>query len=67
MKAILEDPSSPDYALAYRSLQRWPRDKNLYAADMWLLIYSAAGATDADQSKAEAALKKLLDNKHPDF
>jgi hypothetical protein len=53
--------------LAYRSLQRWPQDKNLYAADMWLLIYSAEGATDADQSKAEAALKKLLDNKHPDF
>ncbi len=67
LKAILEDPSSPDYALAYRSLQRWPQNKNLYAADMWLLIYSAEGATDADQSKAEAALKKLLDNKHPDF
>jgi len=67
LKAILEDPSSSDYELAYRSLQRWPQEKNLYAADMWLLIYSAEGATDADQSKAEAALKKLLENKHPDF
>ena len=67
LKSILKDPSSPDYALAYRSLQRWPQGKDLYTADMWLLVYAADTASDADRQKAEAALKKILENKHPNF
>jgi hypothetical protein len=67
LKAILENSSSPDYALAYRSLQRWPQEKNLYAADMWIILYSADSATEADQQKAVSALQKLLKNRHPDY
>lgn len=67
LKAQLQDPASPDYKLAYRSLQRWPQDKNLHAADIWLMLYQAENATDADRAKAEAAIIKLLKNRHPDF
>ena len=67
LQTILEDPTSSDYALAYRSLQRWPNEKNLYASGMWLLIYNADSATDADREKAEGAIQKLLQNRHPDF
>lgn len=67
LKAILKDPSSADYTTAYRVLQRWPEEKNLYAADIWLMLYEAEGASDADQAKAESAITKLLQNRHPDF
>jgi hypothetical protein len=67
LKAILKDPASSDYSSAYRVLQRWPQEKNLYAADMWLLIYAAETASEAEQAKAQAAITKLLQNRHPDF
>lgn len=67
LKGLLSQPSSSDYALAYRSLQRWPDDTALYSADMWLLTYRAEHATDTDRSKAEAGIKKVLSNRHPDY
>ena len=67
LQAILENPESPDYALAYRSLQRWPQEKNLYAAEMWIMLYTAEGASEADQKKAVAAIQKMLKNRHPDY